>query len=374
MGRTIRFGGRSFTTPAPAGARNALAALLSELSWKYVKQEAEFESIESVTDVPLDELRERIGHWAGRVWFHSNEMPTAAALRAFDLMSLEGAFRKYIRTHGNGLFDDGMTVEEIWASQQLYSAAPMVTIVARRFTDLLSARMDPTRIQNSQAIVWSLAAIGFQLPRLLDGNGFNILVSDGKIGHTIYIKGLNGIDFEHPRGARVRAGWFSFHDPWPARSLLAPERDFSGVRVLEDVTRPPMWLISPDDLEKVIVGYLLPIDALPALPDIFRVLDSVEKVHVGSTRPLGIDEHSPDPEQPFATLFAMHKGVAPTTAEGLLGLGRTRLLMGNLEGAIACFERAFNLGLPGAAPMAASLLASAGHDLLAKEWARRRPY
>jgi len=82
-----------------------------------------------VTNLPPDELRNYIAHWAGRVWFHSNEMPTADRLRDFDLMSLEGAFRKYIKTHGEGLFEQGMTVEEIWAFQQLISAEPWVTIV-----------------------------------------------------------------------------------------------------------------------------------------------------------------------------------------------------------------------------------------------------
>jgi hypothetical protein len=374
MGETLRFGGRPSISPAPVAVGNDLNPLLRELSWKYVKQEAEFDSNRSMTDLPADELRGKIAGWAGRVWFHSNEMPMGAALRAFDIMSLEGAFRKYIRTHGKGLFDYGMTFEEIWASQELYSAKPMAAVVARRYANLLTTRMEPTRIQNPQAIVWTLGAMCFQLPRLLDGQGFNVLTTNGNSGHTISIKGLNGIDFDHPRGTRVRAGWFSFHDPWPARSLLAPERNFSGVRVLEDVTRPPMWLISPEDLDKVIVGYLLPIDiAAPAFLDIFRLLDFVEKVHAGMRQPLWIDEQSPDPEQPFGMLFAMHKGVAPTTAEGLLGLGRVRLLMENLDGAIECFEGTFKLGLPGAAQLAASLLASAGYESLARKWVARTP-
>lgn len=65
-----------------------------------------------------------IAHWAGRVWFHVNKMPTAGTLRSFDLMSLADSFRKYIRAHGEAVFDEGMTVEEVWASQQLYDACP----------------------------------------------------------------------------------------------------------------------------------------------------------------------------------------------------------------------------------------------------------
>ena len=372
MSETLRFGGKPSVTPAPIAGDNALNSLLGELSWKYIKQQAEFDSNRSVTDVPSDEMKGYIAGWAGRIWLHSNAMPAGATLRAFDIMSLESAFRDYIRTRGKDLFDQGMTLEETWASQELYSAVPMATFVARRHADLLTARMEPTRIQDSQAIVWTLGAMCFELYRLLEGQGFNVLVTDGKIGHTIYIKGLNGIDFEHPRGVRVRAGWFSFHDPWPARSLLASDGNFSGVRVLEDVTRPPLWLISPEDLDKIIVGYLLPIDTMPLFLNIFRALDVVERAHAGPVSgPLWIDGVGPDPAQPFGLAFAMNKGVAPTTAEGLLGLGRVRLLMGNLEGATECFERAFKLGLPEAAESAANLLAAAGHDSLAAKWAAR---
>lgn len=265
-----------------------------------------------------------------------------------------------------------MSIEEIWASQQLFSGSPMLVCFSPRYAEQVAQRIEPQRAQNSQSMVWVLGALSLQLPQLLQGGGFNVLVTDGKVGHTIYIKGMNGIDFVHPRGVPVRAGWFSIHDPWPARSLLAPERNFNGVQLLEDVTRPPLWLISPEDLDKVLVGYLLPVDALRYFFDIYRILDLVEKSHAGGRLPLWLDQSAPDPERPFSLMLRFSNNVTPTTAEGLLGLGRTRLLMRDLEGALECFEGAVNLGLPNAAREAAALLAQAGHESLAKKWARRR--
>src|SRR5207302_6254338 len=120
--------GRPSTRSARTPVGDALTALLGQLSWKYVKEQAEFDPPKPVDDLALDELREKIGHWAGRVWFQSNEMPVGEELQAFDLMSLKAEFRKYIRTHGQGVFNEGMTIEEVWASQQFYSTTPMVTV------------------------------------------------------------------------------------------------------------------------------------------------------------------------------------------------------------------------------------------------------
>jgi hypothetical protein len=117
-------------------------------------------------------------------------MPSGAMLRSFDIVSLEDEFRRYIKTHGETLFKQGLSVEEISAGAQLFSATVMVTIVAQRHSDLLTRRIDPTRIQNSQAIVLTLGAMCFELSHFLDGQGFNVLVTDSKIGHTVYIKGL----------------------------------------------------------------------------------------------------------------------------------------------------------------------------------------
>jgi len=343
--REIRFGGKSQPpSGAAAPVTDPLATLLGKLSWKYVKPEAEFDTKRSFTDMPAEELKEYIAHWAGRVWFHANPMPTGPALREFDLMSLYPEYREYIRAHGPGIFEQGMTLEEIWGSAQLFSAAPMVALATNEYADLLTPRIDPQGTHRSQSIVWFLGALSLHFPEVLKGNGFNLLVTDGKIGHTIYIKGLNGAEYVHPRGPRVRAGWFSIHDPWPARSLLAPERRFKGVQLLEDISRPPLWLISPEDLDRIVTGFLLPIDVLPMLLDLFKSVDMAERLHAGTKLPLWLDDIAPDPTQPFSILLAMVNNVTPTTAESLNGLGQVMLLMGNQEAAGQYFEEAKRLG------------------------------
>lgn len=60
-----------------------------------------------------DEMKERIAHWAGRVWCHSNEVPSGNALGSFDLMSLKKPFLQYVKKYGEGIFDQGLTLEEI---------------------------------------------------------------------------------------------------------------------------------------------------------------------------------------------------------------------------------------------------------------------
>jgi hypothetical protein len=319
-----------------------------------------------------DELKEAMAHWAGRVWFHAHEMPDLKALRSFDLKTVQRPFRKYVREHGESFLDIGMTVEEIWASQQLYSAAPILVIISPRFADLLTPRIEPTRVHSSQAIVFTHAAMCFSTTAA-DGGSYPLLVTDGEIGHTIYIQGVNGITFEHPRGVEVQPGWLSFHDPWPARSLLAPERNFAGVQVLEDVTRPPRWLISPADLDKIVVGHLVPIDALRALHGIFVGLEAVIESHARSSQPLWLDPYEGDKYPMFRFLFEASGHVAPMTAEALMGLGRVSLLRKDLETARNCFAGADRLGAPAVRLRASAAFSEAGYDALAQEWRGPKP-
>jgi hypothetical protein len=52
------------------------------------------------------------------------QVPSGIPLRKFDLMAVEAPFRWYFDKHG-GKFDDGLDVEQIWASQQLHDASPV---------------------------------------------------------------------------------------------------------------------------------------------------------------------------------------------------------------------------------------------------------
>jgi hypothetical protein len=311
MSRIIRFGGTTNALPTSKVDDADLAALLGKISWKYVTRVPQFPP-------GGDDPAEEIARWAGRVWFHENELPRGEELRSFSLQSLERPFREYVSVYGPKWNDgSGLTLEEIWASQQLFSAGPMLALVADTWADLITERMDTYEVLTAQEIVWTLGAMCFDFPTVMD-QGFNLLVSDGSEGHTIYVKGLNGIDFRHPRGDQVRRGWFSFHDPWPARSLLA---SYPSIHVLEDVSRPPLWLISPEDLAKVAVSYILPISILAEFGNVFKALEIAVRFHkmTASSGPLWLEPESDDPELPFATFFALNNGISPTTREQWFG-------------------------------------------------------
>ena len=363
----ILFGGHEWLPPG----REELSRhtdLLSWLSWKFVTPDATFK-----TNFNFDEIRETdhidyrnyIAHWAGKVWFHSNEMPTGDNLRVFDLMSIEDEFRVYTHQHGGSFAEHGLTLEEVWATEQLRRAKPMVLILAEGYADQPLKRVgELLHTGRSESLVWLLAAMCVQ--NEVQSPSIGVLVTDGKLGHTIGLAGLNSIPYKHIRGDVVPAGWFSFHDPWPARSLLAPERNF-GVRVLEDITRPPFWLISPSDFNKVIVGFLVSVDSLSGMLNLFARLDAAERAHRGSGRPLWIDDES-KPEQPFSRLLSTGGGLLPTTVESLLGMARVRLHSGDLDDAVNLFGKAFTLD-PGETVMCAeSSFTEFGYDSLAAEW------
>jgi hypothetical protein len=362
--RVIRFGG----APKPAARQGGCpddewAPLLGELSWKYVRDQAQFEPYAFPPPEDTEKLKKDIAAWVGRVWCHNHEMPEGAELRKFNILSLESEYREYIRKNGAGLFEDGMTVEEIWCSTQLYNASPFLAVMAEHHSDLASDRVVPKRAMPTDQIVWLLGSIFLNLNIV----ALNVLVSDGESGHTIVLSGLNGVDFLHPRGHHVRRGWFSFHDPWPARSLLAPERHYDGVtNVLEDVSRPPYWLISPEELNRVVVGFFINIDWLPLILDVMKSLDILKSMSVGWETPFWA-ERSPDPEALFPIMLAAFGNVTPTTADSLVGLGRLYLATGQPDVARHYFLDASRVD-PNEAPFKAARWARGyGETELAKE-------
>jgi hypothetical protein len=300
MTKVLRFAGRE--TPPPVGpfADARLRAVLGALSWKFVTTDATFSHDYEYPD-DVDDRREELARWCALVWLPEHELPEGADLAAFDLFDLETEALAYLDTHGGESLNRGLTLEEIWASQQLYWREPAGLLVTERFTEQPLSRVDDRlKIADSQALVYLLAGMlvgpigGYEMTNV------NILVTDGRSGHTIMLNGLNTVEYRHPRGDLVRAGWFSFHDPWPARSLLASERGY-GVNVLEDVARPPFWLISPDDLNRVIVGFVLSLSDLQRMATLFQMLDLAEAAHRFNGRPLWVEDGD-RPDQPFARL------------------------------------------------------------------------
>jgi hypothetical protein len=276
--QSILFGGREvdprrdqFTTPTPRWAY-----AFSRLAARYVTAEAEFPPHLIPDRSDMAQMKEEIAHWAARVWFHSNEVPVGDELRRFDILSLEDQYREYMKSFGPALFERGMTVDEVWASQSLYSAAPMLAILTETYSKLASVRVPDRLILPPDELVWLLTAICAGFPE--EDNPINVLVTNGSSGHTIQLRDLNRVPFFHPRGMTIGAGWLSFHDPWPARSLLAPEQDYQITSVVENIAHPPFWLIAPEDFEKVVVGAVFPIDLLPKILLVLRSLDLMKQI------------------------------------------------------------------------------------------------
>lgn len=368
---TLLFGGHEDTPPAePDYGR--VGKLYEWLSWKYVTPDATFAASQDLEQQKADNpdgYRSNISRWAAKVWSQHNEMPTNAKLCSFDLMTLEPEFRQWIARHGQGLFEHGLSVEEIWTSQQLYSTKPFVVYLSEKYADQPTTRIGKLKhVAPSDSLVWLLATILLRL-QITGRPGFNVLVTDGSFGHTISLCGLHGVPFQHPRGDLVQAGWFSFHDPWPARSLLAPERGF-GVRALEDVSRPPFWLISPEELNKIIVGFLISVDMRQSLNDAFQLLDFAMALHKHNGRPLWLEEDD-EPAQPFSLMLADTGGLTPTIVESLHGLARIDTYLGDLAHAETLFEEACRFDKHGTVEFAVRTFTALGHHSLAQEWEQK---
>ena len=155
MPRVIRFGGKTQPVARPTDRHpdDRWTPLLEELSWKYVREQAQFEPYVLPPPGHTEQLKEDIGAWVGRKWCHHHEMPKDDELKNFNILSLEREYREYIRKKGAGLFKVGMTVEEIWFSTQLHDASPYVVYISDTFIDLTSGRGELWRALPKDQIV-----------------------------------------------------------------------------------------------------------------------------------------------------------------------------------------------------------------------------
>jgi len=297
MSTSIRFGGQH-SRPMVRGGAGKLAPLLSELCWeKYVRDTAEFGQVTN-----LDELDERnyqalMWHWVARIWLQENPMPAREALGTFDGRLLEPQFREYVRVHGRDFSQTGLDLEQCWALSELRGSAPYMLVVEPRFATDLGSNVSRIEL-DSEKLLWLLADLCFRIE--MDRPIFPVLVSNGFHGHTILVGGLSGIGYKHPRGITVEADWFVFEDSWPARSLLALEQNYGGAKAIEDVSRPPAWVISPEDLNRVIVGFVVRNDWVEKLapvfqsvqragvlrPPLWHLLETTNLLHKGNDKPI----------------------------------------------------------------------------------------
>ncbi len=310
-----------------------LVPLLGSLAPKYVRTRAEF--VKKDQSVPI-ELRKSICHWAVRDWFHRNPWPTSAQLRSFDVMSLEPEYRKHVERYGDRIQEVGLTIEEGNLASGLLFGCPHIFLLSTTFQSEPHSTIEDLRLWDPDELVWlcGMLCLFTKDPTMM---GQPVCVSDGRIGHIVSITGINSLSYHHPRGIQIEPGWISFHDPWPARSLLAVERDFAGVHVIEDVSRPPHWLISPKDLERIVVGIPLNADWVPAYMPLFKALDILRSTK--APRPLW-NERWGDVRGWFALAFAM-EGPSPTTVQSLVGLARVAWLQDDAQFAFAWLDAGY---------------------------------
>jgi hypothetical protein len=273
----------------PGGAGD-LTPLLTKLCWgKYVRDVAEFDSPLDIDKWDERNYKVAFWHWISKVWIHEHPLPLEAqssleakreALRKFDAASLEPTFREYVKNHGTDFGRVGLDLEDGLVMNELRRSQPCVLVVERRCAANLGPHVSRIELHTEQ-ILWLLADLCFRME--FSRPIFPVLVSDGFHGHVIGMGGLSGIRYKHPRGTVVGPDWFIFEDPWPARSVLAFEQNYGGAKAIEDVSRSPAWAISPEDLNRVIVGFVLTYDEVDKLADMFRSMSTVSS---GSVRPL----------------------------------------------------------------------------------------
>lgn len=341
--------------------------MLGELSWKFVRETAKFEPHRLPAPGDADAMKEEIAQWVGRVWSHTHELPQDDDLASFDILSLECEFRSYIEANGPSLFDRGQSVEEIWCATKLFLRKPVTVYLSDRFSEAASARVTSKQVESAEMLVWILAALSCGLS--ITSPTINVLVTDGSAGHTLALAGLNPVTYPHPRGVSARRGWFTFHDPWPARSLLAFEKGYGAAAAYEDIARPPFWLLSPEDLADVLVGFMLPTEFQKDIDDLTNITRMLTDERSSDRKPIWYE--TPGSDELFPVLSLSHGGQFGAEASALLGLARWALMRGEVDEAEARFEAACEIDPMEAAIAANQLYRAFGRQQLAQAWYER---
>jgi hypothetical protein len=184
--------------------------------------------------------------WVGIVWAHERDVPVEPeALGRFSEKNLIPEFRKYVQANGLRALDRGLSVEETWVMMQISTRRPYIC--------LLNAAQprQPLGCVTRKAMFPSaeLIALLQQAYDQWDSDTFYpTMVFDGQMGHCILLMGID-----------EATGAFRYRDPWPGRSLLCEEENAAGVKAMPTSGRS-QWLITPDDLRRVVFAVLIPLD------------------------------------------------------------------------------------------------------------------
>jgi TPR repeat protein len=362
MSPLIYFGG-----PTAAGATRATRAADAHGS-RYARLDPLFPAPGPVDldSLSAEEFESDMRQWLATVWVPRNRVPHDEELADFDLRQLEPEFR---RDYAAGAWREmlrGATAEEIWISRQLGERQPFIWLVSRQQPQQPLDRVSRKRFFDAVDLVWLLGVACAQF-RVVEPVLW-VFTFDGETGHAIGIAGLNPFDYPHPSGVVARRGWFSFHDPWPARSLLAAGRNRAGVTAVEDYPRSPFWLIAPEDLARVLYGVLFPVHqwehSIEQVATFAQSNEQIRRSGLSSSMPWGTET------KPFDTEIHLAGGV--TGCERVCSFGRGRLALddGDLERADKWFEVAFQLD-PATGTQAASVYEDREDRAAAQRWLAR---
>jgi hypothetical protein len=356
-----RFGGQRVLAADSVPIKDdLLGAFLGCVSERFSKEEASFPPYK-VPERGSVKMKDDIAAWVGRIWMHQNPFPTGPTLAAFNILSLEDEYLNWLDRHGPELFEYGLAVEEIWVCQQMHDQTEYTVVTCDRFVEELTPRIQNKLILDAPTLVWLLAALCVKFDV---SSGFNALVAHGEISHTIQLRGLNSIEFDHPHGDVVIAeGWFTFHDPWPARSLLTRTCADVPITVLENIAMPPYWLISPQDFSRVIVGFLFPTHHFEAINNLLKELRQAPS-HPTDEPWFELTES----DELFPVLRAQGAPL-DTLFPSQVGLARIALMNHDAEGASSLLEEAYDLRPTEASrSLFTSLLTEFERPELARAW------
>jgi hypothetical protein len=281
-------------------------------------------------------------YWMAHVWFHERleQFPTTSH-GPQEIGELRGRFLDELNPAILPETLRGHTLEEACWYWDYIKRRPHWLLLAEPFGALATNRIA------RKEVLPTVVLIGL-LHRRLRGAihaRYSALVSDGNMGHYISLRGID-----------EAAGWFQYWDVWPeqhpgaARSLLCLEHNRADVRASIDPSRKNLWLITAEELGRVLVGVHLEFPSWEA----WRADWNHEVNELFSTGQIA----SPNRNLVYSTPLA-RLGVSRSPLEGwpnVVDLALQHLDRGSKETAIDLFKSAAASDHPDAAPIAASWL------------------
>jgi hypothetical protein len=146
---------------------------------------------------------------------------------------------------GRAIYGDperGATLPQAWRMHRVLTGYLKVCLLARRLPSTATDGI-PEMVPFSPADLVGTLARGFAK---MEGFAPQLFVHDGRVGHCM-----------HAQGHDPATGTFTYHDPWPGRSLLCFEFNIAGVAA--EQVEDGRWRITDTELERVIcAAFIMP--------------------------------------------------------------------------------------------------------------------